>query len=98
MILCVGTSGSGKTSLLKVLQQKCVKEAGGPPKQSPKSKSKGKGATEEPIPETRFPATISTVGTNILTLPGKGKVSLFFVIQFTLAETSKLTENVFATL
>ena len=94
MILCVGTSGSGKTSLLKVLQQKCVKEAGGP-KPSQESKKASKGATEEPIPETRFPATISTVGTNILTLPGKGKVSLFFVIHFSLAETSKLTENVF---
>ena len=78
MILCVGTSGSGKTSLLRILQQKCVKEA--QTNQPPKTKNVSKGAVEEPIAETRFPATISTVGTDLLTLPGKGRVSLFFVM------------------
>ena len=77
MILCVGTSGSGKTSLLKVLQEKCHKEA--PPAQKPKKEASKKGSkaiVDPPIAETRYPATISTVGTDLITLPGKGKYFL----------------------
>ena len=69
MILCVGASGCGKTSLLKILKQKCVQENGG----SQQGGKDAKKTEDEPqIPDTRYPAAISTVGTDILTLPGRG--------------------------
>ena len=69
MILCVGASGCGKTSLLKILKQKCVKEN----LANQETGKDVKKAFDEPqIPDTRYPAAISTVGTDILTLPGKG--------------------------
>ena len=74
MILCVGASGCGKTSLLKILKQKCVKDN---LDDQESKKSDKKGSDEPQIPETRYPAAISTVGTDILTLPGKGIHFLF---------------------
>ena len=69
MILCVGASGCGKTSLLKILKQKCVKEN----LANQESAKDDKKLSDEPqIPDTRYPAAISTVGTDILTLPGRG--------------------------
>ena len=69
MILCVGASGCGKTSLLKILKQKCVQENAS----NQENGKDAKKADDEPqIPDTRYPAAISTVGTDILTLPGRG--------------------------
>ena len=77
MILCVGASGCGKTSLLKILKQKCVKEN----TSSTETGTDAKKASDEPqIPDTRYPAAISTVGTDILTLPGKG-TNFYVLIQ-----------------
>ncbi len=73
MILCVGASGCGKTSLLKILKQKCVKENS---TNQETAKDKKKASDEPQIPDTRYPAAISTVGTDILTLPGRG-ISIF---------------------
>ena len=70
MILCVGASGCGKTSLLKILKEKCLKE--NVRSQVSTAKDDKKAADEPQIPDTRYPASISTVGTDILTLPGKG--------------------------
>ena len=76
MILCVGASGCGKTSLLKILKQKCVQENAG----NQEGGKDAKKTEEEPqIPDTRYPAAISTVGTDILTLPGRGIYSLYFI-------------------
>ena len=66
-ILCVGTTGCGKTSLLRILQQKCqndyVKLATGkdPPAEP----------TDSHVPEGYIPSTIPTVGTDLMTLPVK---------------------------
>lgn len=69
MILCVGASGCGKTSLLKILKQKSIKENAS----NVEGGKDAKKASDEPeIPDTRYPAAISTVGTDILTLPGRG--------------------------
>jgi hypothetical protein len=51
------------------LKQKCVKDN---LDDQESKKSDKKGSDEPQIPETRYPAAISTVGTDILTLPGKG--------------------------
>ena len=76
MILCVGASGCGKTSLLKILKQKCVQENAG----NQEGGKDAKKTEEEPqIPDTRYPAAISTVGTDILTLPGRGIYSIYFI-------------------
>ena len=76
MILCVGASGCGKTSLLKILKQKCVQENAG----NQEGGKDAKKTEEEPqIPDTRYPAAISTVGTDILTLPGRGIYSRYFI-------------------
>ena len=79
MILCVGASGCGKTSLLKILKQKCVKEN----LDNQESGKDGKKVSDEPeIPDTRYPAAISTVGTDILTLPGRGIYYFLLQISF----------------
>ena len=57
MILCVGASGCGKTSLLKILKQKCVKENLA---NQETGKADKKPSDEPQIPAPRHPAAIST--------------------------------------
>ena len=112
MILCIGTTGCGKSSLLKLLQQKCQQEfvkattgkdsddvasaAQGTSKvcialyckiisegkedrgnSNEKLKFQGKGNKKDNTvkspspPEGYIPAMISTVGTDLITLPVK---------------------------
>ena len=70
MILCVGSTGCGKSSLLKLLQQKSqseyIKATAG--KEDPNANK-----PNPDLPPDYIPSTISTVGTDLITLPAKPK-------------------------